>query len=324
MKKVNFVPFFIFLILLVSMFSFLLAEQKAVVKVDRANIRRQPDRQASVLIVVTRGTTLDVLGKEGEWYHVSLVSQEKGALSGYIHQDLVELIKEEERISGKEDKVSKEQEAQVRPASGEKVSALSRPSRLRALGIKIGYSGASLYGENVEEFEEYLQYEMKTKGGLNLGGFIIVNLNPYLALQSELNYVQKGAKTGGEAAGEEFKAWINLSYLEIPALLRFYLPSQSDFNFSIYAGTYVGLKTRARAKAEVAGIKAETDIENIKSTDAGLIFGASFDFSPPLIKGGQLSFDLRYTLGLTSIATEPEVETKNKVFSVSLAYLFKF
>lgn len=324
MKKSALTSLFIISILLISMFSFLLAQEKAVVKVDRANIRRQPDRQASVITVVTRGTTLNVLGKEGEWYRVSIVSQEKGVLTGYIHQDLVDLIKEE-KISGKESKVSKEEkEVQLPPASSEKVPGLSKPSRLRALGIKIGYSGASLYGENVEEFEDFLQFEIKTKGGLNLGGFIIVNLNPYLALQSELNYVQKGAKTGVEALGEEFKAWINLAYLEIPALLRFYLPSQNNFNFSIYAGPYVGLKTSDRAKVEVAGVKVEEDIENLKTTEAGLIFGAAFDFSLPLMKKGQLSFDLRYTLGLTSISTEPEVETKNKVFSLSFAYLFKF
>jgi len=155
-----------------------------------------------------------------------------------------------------------------------------------------------------------------------LAPLLFVNLNSFLALQSELNFVEKGAKTQGEAAGEAYKAWINLNYLEIPAILKFYLPAQNNFHFSFYTGTYVGLKTKGRVKAEVAGIKVESDIENLKSTDAGLIFGAGFDFSLPFLKTGQFCLDLRYSLGLTSISTEAGVETKNKVISLSLGYLF--
>lgn len=325
MKK-RLISFLLMLSLWLMAIALLSAEEKAIVKVDRANIRRQPDRQSLVLIVVTKGTTLNVLGKEGEWYRISLTTAEKKTIIGYIHQDLIDIVKEETKPSKIEEKPTRPKiEAKPEPpVTKEKVFEPRKRDRgkLRAFGFKMGYSGASLYGENVEEFEEYLQYEMKTKGGLNFAGFIIVNLNKFLSLQSELNYVQKGAKTEGEVVGEQFKAWINLAYLEIPALIRFYLPSQGDFNFSLYSGTYIGLKMSGRAKAQVGEVKVEEDIENLKSTDAGLIFGASFDFSLPFLRTGRLSFDLRYSLGLTSISAEAGVETKNKVISLSLGYLF--
>jgi len=252
-----------------------------------------------------------MLGQEGEWYRISFTSRDKGVIKGYIHRNLVEIIKEE-------------REPQPPARSEEKVGRPSRSGRgkLRAIGFKLGWSGASLYGANVAEFEEYLEEEIKTKSGFNFGALIIVNLNSFLALQSELDFVEKGAKTQGEAAGEAYKAWINLNYLEIPAILRFYLPAQNNLHFSLYTGTYVSLKTKGMVKAEVAGIKVESDIENLKSTDAGLIFGAGLDFSLPFLKAGQFCLDLRYSLGLTSISTEVGVETKNKVFSLSLGYLF--
>ncbi len=316
MKKGSII-IFIFLLGVLALSS-LLAEQKATVKVDRANIRSQPDRQSPIITVVTKGTTLNVVGKEGEWYRISFVSKDKGTVTGYIHQDLVDIIESKETNLSKEIK-----EPEHLPVSEKSLPPRKKDrGKLRALGVKMGYSGASLYGENIEEFEEYLQYEMKTKGGLNFGGFIIINLNNFLALHSEFNYVQKGAKTEGEVLGEKFKAWINLAYLEIPAIFRFYLPSQNDFSFSLYGGSYVGLKMSGRAKAQVGDIKAERDIENLRSTDAGLILGASFDFSLPFLQVGKLSCDLRYTVGLTSISTETGVETKNKVFSFSLGYLF--
>ncbi|MCX7973194.1 MAG: outer membrane beta-barrel protein [Candidatus Aminicenantes bacterium] len=302
-------------------FSFLLAQDKATVKVDRANIRHQPDRQSPVIIVVTKGTTLDIIGKEGEWYKISFVSKEKGKITGYIHQDLVELIKAEETKISEMKKELKKAEPVI-PAEKVPIQKKQDRGKLRALGIKIGYSGASLYGENVEEFEEFLQDEMNTKGGLNFGGFIIVNFYNFLALHSELNYIQKGARTEGEVIGEKFKAWINLTYLEIPALARIYLPTQNDFSFSFYTGPYVSLKLSGQAKAQVGQVKVEEDIENLKSTDAGWILGASFDFFLPFVQTGRFSLDLRYSLGLTTISTETGVDTKNRVFSLSLAYLF--
>jgi hypothetical protein len=317
MKKGIFPLMFILSILILSSPLLLRAQDKAVVRVDRANIREKPDLQSPVVTVVTRGTVLQILAQEGEWYRISFTSRDKGVINGYIHQNLVEVIKEitKEKIERKPEPRARPEEKFVRPSRSER-------GRLRAIGFKLGWSGASLYGANVEEFEEYLEEEIKTKSGFNFGAFIIVNLNSFLALQSELNFVEKGAKTQGEAAGEAYKAWINLNYLEIPAILRFYLPAQNNFHFSFYTGTYVGLKTKGRVKAEVAGIKVESDIENLKSTDAGLIFGAGFDFSLPFLKTGQFCLDLRYSLGLTSISTEAGVETKNKVISLSLGYLF--
>jgi len=76
---------FIFSIFLVGM-SYI-SDLKIRVKVDNAKIRFKPSFESSVVTTVSKGEILEIDKREGEWYRVTLPSDESGfALSGYIHQ----------------------------------------------------------------------------------------------------------------------------------------------------------------------------------------------------------------------------------------------
>lgn len=315
-RKLNLFPFILLLLLATSLMAMVAENQAKVrVKVSRANIRSAPSTESAILTTVSWGDILEVQQKEGDWYKVSFSSPDRGTISGYIRQDLVEPIKEEAAAVKKPAPLP-------RPSEERPKQELPTVRRVPAIGFKLGFNSSRLYGANVAEFEEYLQYEMKARGGLNVGSFIIVPLGTYFALQSEFAYSQKGAKTTPEVEGVKVKVTMSLDYLEIPAIFRFYIPSETDFHPSLYAGTYFAFKLSSKVKGEAEGVKIEGDIDNVRATDAGFVFGAGFDFNLPVSARGKIAFDVRYTLGITSLSTEPNVETKNKVLSFSLGYIF--
>jgi hypothetical protein len=57
------------------------------VKVKLANIRRAPDVESPVVTLAPQGTSLEVLGRDGEWYRVKLAQGE-----GYVFARLVEAV----------------------------------------------------------------------------------------------------------------------------------------------------------------------------------------------------------------------------------------
>jgi hypothetical protein len=291
-------------------------QAKVRVKVNRANIRSGPSVETETLATVSLGTVLEVQKKEGDWYKVSFSSPERGTISGYIRQDLVETLKEEEAAEVKKPKPV------LQPKEKRPRREFQLFHRLPSIGLKVGFNSSRLYGANVAEFEEYLQYEMKARGGLNVGAFIVVPIGSYFALQSEFTYAQKGAKTEPEVEGVKVKVAMSIDYFEIPALFRFYIPSETNFRPSLYAGTYFAFKLSSKVKGEAEGVKIEGDIENVRGTDAGFVFGAGFDFNLTALGHSKIAFDIRYTLGVTSLSTEPNVETKNKVLSFSVGYIF--
>ena len=63
-----------------------------VIKVPNANIRKQPSIQSPVIMSVTQGTQLKLIGIEGEWCEV-IVEGKAGLLTGYINKALGDITK---------------------------------------------------------------------------------------------------------------------------------------------------------------------------------------------------------------------------------------
>ena len=94
----------LFLALFVSALTSLVFSEVLKVRVvaSQANIRLKPDLQSAVISKVPLGGILDVVKKEGEWYHIKLPADEKGiVVTGYIHQSTVEVVDaiEEKKIT---------------------------------------------------------------------------------------------------------------------------------------------------------------------------------------------------------------------------------
>ena len=182
-------------------------------------------------------------------------------------------------------------------------------------GLKAGMNIANIHGDNVEDVWD-------SKIGICAGGFITCSLSNLFAIQPELLFTMKGSKAEEEVLGETMKVTMKLNYLEIPVLAKLSIPTPGTVKPSLFVGPSLAIKLSGRAKVEYAGESEEADIEDLKSTDFGLVFGGGVDFA---LGQGKLTVDARYTLGLTT-TREPEdgeeVDVKNGVISIMVGYFF--
>jgi len=189
-------------------------------------------------------------------------------------------------------------------------------------GLKIGASMAKLHGDDVEDFTDLLGEAQKSRIGFCAGGFITFNITGMFAIQPEVLYTMKGSKYEEEILGETLKLWIKLDYLEIPVLVKIMAPSPGGVNPYLFAGPVFALKLSSKMKAEYAGASEEVDIEDIKSTDFGLVIGAGVDFGFGASGMGKMTLDVRYSLGLSSISDFEGDDVKNGVFSLMVGFSF--
>jgi hypothetical protein len=136
-------------------------------------------------------------------------------------------------------------------------------------------------------------------------------VTPNFLIQPEVLYTQKGAKY--DEGGAE--ATVKLDYVEVPVLFKGRFGS-GGVKPSVFAGPAVGFKVSA--KTEFDG--EEEDIEDVKGTDFGIVFGAGLDLAAG---PGSFIIDARYTLGLTTLDDSPDPgDVKNGVWSFSVGYTF--
>jgi len=181
-------------------------------------------------------------------------------------------------------------------------------------GLKAGLNLSNIHGADVSEAEGLLGAPAKYKVGFVGGGFITFNLSTSIAIQAEALYSMKGAK----ASEPGWNISANINYLEIPILVKFMIPTQGSVKPSLFVGPALALKMSARYKYEEEGYSEEGDIEEMKSSDLGLVFGAGLDI------GRNIRTDLRYTLGISKVmeAGGYTFDVKNGAFSLMIGYCF--
>ena len=91
---------------------------------------------------------------------------------------------------------------------------------------------------------------------------------------------------------------MKLTYLELPVLFRFTIPTQGNVSPSIFAGPSVGIKLRSKGSATSPGFSVEADLENTKGIELGLVFGGGITVGRNDTK---IFLDGKYNLGLTNI-----------------------
>ena len=175
-------------------------------------------------------------------------------------------------------------------------------------GVKGGLNVANLTGDEDED--------NSSKVGFHVGGFVEIKVSDKFSVQPELLFSTQGTQAEYSESGVSFKAKINLSYLNIPVMAKYYVAE----GFSLEAGPQIGFLTSAKYKIESEGNDSEVDAkDDFESVDFGVNFGAGYDFTE------NLSVGLRYNLGLSNVyKTEAgdDFKNSNNVFSVSLGYKF--
>jgi len=185
-------------------------------------------------------------------------------------------------------------------------------SGITGKGVKLGINFSGIAGSDVSD-------EWKRKGGIAAGGFLVFRINESFAIQPEILISQKGAKYESINNGEVFKAWSNLTFIEIPVLANFYIPmsGRTKFHPCFFTGPFLGLKIRGKTRTEWRGEITESEIEDSRAMDFGLIFGAGTSFT---LGPGKIMIDVRHSWSLTSILKNQEV--KNNVLSILFGYSF--
>jgi len=177
------------------------------------------------------------------------------------------------------------------------------------VGIKGGANFANLVGTDIDS-------NWKTKIGPAAGGFVSFQISWLLAIQTEVLYSQKGSMWKGDP---DLTLKANLTFVDIPLLVKFFLPvsAQSALRPNVFVGPYAAVNVSAKMKEETAEGGDETDIEDLKKTDLGLVVGGGIDFA---VGKGKILLDVRYSFGFSSFSTIENF--KNKVFTVLAGYSF--
>lgn len=171
-------------------------------------------------------------------------------------------------------------------------------------GVKAGFN-SSVIGSSESESNEM----MSSRVGLQFGGVATIPFTDAVQLRTGAIYNQKGGTIdflGGDIT-------LAIDYLEVPLDFAFML---GDGGFALSAGPYFAFLMNSKLKFD-----GESEgIDNMKATDIGLNFGASFTIQESMI------IDARYGMGLTNLSDDSTLADDyvelNGVLSVSFAYMF--
>lgn len=173
------------------------------------------------------------------------------------------------------------------------VQAQNNSTGITGYGFKIGGGFADI-STNINEFKD-IGNSARPIAGL----FLIYNFSPQLAIQPELHYSGKGAVETDLLWGE---SGFDLSYIEVPVLLKYYIPSSGSIKPSLYMGPAMGILLSAQLKHF---FDDDYDIKDgMKSTDFCFVFG--FDMEIFKLSGAMVALDLRYTHGIVNVVDPTE------------------
>jgi opacity protein-like surface antigen len=176
-------------------------------------------------------------------------------------------------------------------------------------GVKGGVNFATITGD-VED--------VSMKVGFNVGGFVEIKVSDKFSVQPELLFSTQGAKQEESGAGFQSKYKLNLGYLNIPLMAKYYVADK----FSLEVGPQIGFLVNAKSKFELTSdgttVSGDEDVkDDFESVDFGFNFGTGYDFTE------NLSANVRYNLGLTNIVKDSgNDKINNSVLSLSLGYKF--
>lgn len=184
--------------------------------------------------------------------------------------------------------------------------------RISGIGIKGGLNIANILSPEPAE-------KWNNRMGLAAGGFFAIRINDVLTIQTELLISEKGAKWAGLFEGKDIEVTANITYLDIPVLWKFYIPSlsKSPVRPNLFWGPCWSIKLIGTRSIKSGEVIQEDDIQDLNDRDFSLLFGGGIDFD---VQTGKIFFDIRYGLSYSKIFRTGK--DKNRVISFSISYSF--
>ncbi len=209
------------------------------------------------------------------------------------------------------------------------ISASAQPGY--ELGIKGGLGITSLGDENtgfvtaIRSYEEFTStysdnYESKSSTGFQFGAFVTINIGSSFAIQPEILYAKRGATiegaatilSSGRTATYPIDEKLNLTYIEIPVLVKFWIPTQGKLKPSFFAGPALAFNLSGTDDFSIKATLVDSggdvldsmnnaikhDINNIKSTNISIVLGGDLK-----LEAGSANFvlDVRYTFATSQV-----------------------
>jgi hypothetical protein len=176
-------------------------------------------------------------------------------------------------------------------------------------GVKGGLNLANLTGSDVKN--------SSIKTGIDFGAFLTYDISDIFAVEPELLFSMKGAKSDSSSASGKSGSW-KIDYIEIPILLKAKLPTDGKIKPCVFVGPGIGFLLSSKISDDI-----ELDVKDYtKSTDITLIAGAGVSY---MMEKGALSFEARYEVGLSTIAktkigTAPDYKTSDITIMVGYGF----
>jgi opacity protein-like surface antigen len=185
-------------------------------------------------------------------------------------------------------------------------------------GAKLGLNVATLSSKDSDG--------IKSKIGLNIGGFAEIKISETFAFQPELLFSMQGAKSSTSNSGSGFSSTSestgSLNYINIPLMAKYFVIPKLSIEAGPQIGFLLSAKTEFTSSTTFGGTTqtssdSKDTKEFYKTVDFGLNFGASYDITENIFAG------VRYNLGLSDIIKDNTGNSvKNSVFSLNAGYKF--
>ena len=195
------------------------------------------------------------------------------------------------------------------PAARGQVGAPSVAPRI-TIGPFVGMNYTTVSGSDVDNTD--------SRWDFTIGGQLDVEFGGVGLFRTGLLYAGRGA----EGTENGLTAEVKLRYLEVPLLLGYRFPTTGVRPY-ILGGAQMGFKTGCTVKLSSGNLSAsfdcddpDADLGEFKSFDVAAVGGGGI--AVPL-GTNELTFDLRYALGLTNIVKDAEAKNRGFTFGVGLA-----
>jgi hypothetical protein len=181
-------------------------------------------------------------------------------------------------------------------------------------GPKVGLNVGSIFGDGFEYEGSRVTIDAGYRTTWCFGGYVEVPLSPRFSFQGEALFSRKGARRGDSDPAVNYKvAAVKMYYLEFPLLLRLNLRRWPKVMPFIIAGPQVSLKTDGEMEVVISGQTFYEEIEDLESTDFGIIVGGGAEF--PYEKFN-LGLEFRYDHGLKTIyKPNDDADVRTRTFS---------
>jgi hypothetical protein len=292
------------------------------VKVQAANVRSEPDRNASVVKSLPLGTILESANKIGEWFEVVVDDGRGNKISAYINISVVDIVSaggQPVQPPVQQPVQPPVQQAQQPAPVYQAPATYAAPKTYTGGGIRLlgGLTNANFAYDKSrvqeatggQDVDNYIKSRMAPMGGI---GF---EIGSHFSFEIDIMYMPKGVKAQGtydataQGAGQvTFDFDVSMNAVTVPVLLKLkILPGSTPFIFgggeagyildgkSKYTITQSGQTQSGEQDLFEKDANGETALSHI---DYGLVFGAGFEAN---LGGIKFSIEGRYHMGMANL-----------------------